>query len=258
MRLTLVQTDLLWEAPAENRARLERILAPVAGQTDLIVLPEMFTTGFSMNAQALAEPMDGPTVRWLKLQADRLGAAIGGSFICREEGHFYNRFALALPDGRIAHYDKRHLFGLAQEDQTYTAGRHRLIATWQGWRICPLICYDLRFPVWSCQSAEEPYDLLLYVANWPAQRAAHWRTLLPARAVENQCYVAGVNIVGADGKGLEYCGDSGIWDFSGRALCTMAHQPGMFTATLSIEALKTFRQQLPFLRDADTFVLEDF
>lgn len=257
MRLTIVQTDLVWETPTDNRLRFERILVPLSGQTDLVVLPEMFTTGFSMNADALAEAPDGPTVHWLQEQAARLNAAVVGSFICRDAGHFYNRLATALPDGTLRHYDKRHLFGLGKEDQTYTAGQQRLIFEWKGWRICPLICYDLRFPVWSRQPVDTPpYDLLLYVANWPARRAHHWRTLLPARAVENQCYVAAVNIVGTDGNGLEYQGDSGIWDFGGQALCLLTHQKGLFTAELSQEALRQYRQQLPFLQDADRFFLE--
>jgi len=255
MRLTLVQTDLVWESPGENRARAEALLAPLAGQTDLVLLPEMFTTGFSMNAAALAEGMNGPTVRWLLRQASELHAAVVGSFICVEEGRFYNRLVVAFPEGSLQHYDKRHLFGLGKEDQTYTGGQHRLLVEWRGWRICPLICYDLRFPVWSRQPLNEPYDLLLYIANWPARRAHHWRALLPARAIENQCYVAAVNIVGADGNGIEYQGDSGVWDFSGQSLCLLTHQRGVFTAELSLGSLHAFRQQLPFLRDADAFAL---
>ncbi len=257
MRLTLVQTDLVWEAPAANRSRLEQVLAPWAGQTDLVALPEMFTTGFSMNAAALAEPMDGPTVEWLRQQAARLDAAVAGSFICEERGLFFNRLAVALPDGAVHHYDKRHLFGLGKEDQTYRPGRQRLIFEWRGWRICPLICYDLRFPVWSRQPLNMPYDLLLYVANWPARRAHHWRALLPARAIENQCYVAAVNITGTDGNGLEYQGDSGAWDFSGQCLYLLTQQKGAFTVVLSLEAMRAFRQQLPFLGDADAFTLLD-
>lgn len=258
MRLTIVQTDLIWEAPDDNRVRLGHLLAPLTGQTDLVVLPEMFTTGFSMNAPALAEPMDGLTVRWLQQQAAQLNAAVVGSFICREKERFYNRLIAALPDGVLHGYDKRHLFGLGREDQTYTAGKQRLIFEWKGWRICPLICYDLRFPVWSRQPSDAPpYDLLLYVANWPARRAQHWRALLPARAVENQCYAAAVNIVGTDGNGLEYQGDSGVWDFGGQAFCLLTYQKGVFTVELCREALRQYRQQLPFLQDADRFFLEE-
>ncbi|MBK8921868.1 MAG: amidohydrolase [Saprospirales bacterium] len=257
MRITILQTQLHWEAPAANRAGLAEILAPLAGTTDLAVLPEMFSTGFSMQAAALAEPMEGPTGQWLRNQARLLGAAITGSFICREEGRYFNRLLFARPDGSIDCYDKRHLFSLANEHETYTAGQKSLVLGWLGWRICPLICYDLRFPVWSRQTPAAPYDLLLYVANWPARRGHHWRSLLPARAIENQSYVAAVNIVGTDGNGLEYAGDSGIWDYSGQAVCHIgAGMPGIFTAELSLDALRQYRAQLPFLGDSDAFQLE--
>lgn len=256
MRLTVIQPALHWENPAANRAMFAEKLAPLAGQTDLVVLPEMFTTGFSMNAAALAEPMDGPTVHWLREQAVQTGAAITGSFICRENGRFYNRLIFMRPDGGYTLYDKRHLFGLAKEHETYTPGNSRCLVEWQGWNICPLICYDLRFPVWSRnRSGKEVYDLLLYVANWPDRRAHHWRALLPARAIENQCYLAAVNIVGRDGNGHEYTGDSGIIDFSGRQICQISTHEGAFTAKLSLEELRQFRRQLPFLDDADKFQL---
>jgi len=253
MRLTIVQTTLHWENPDANRTMLAGTLAPLAGQTDLIVLPEMFTTGFSMNAAVLAEEMDGSTVRWLREQAAKLGAAIAGSFICRDGERYHNRLVFMRPDGGFQHYDKRHLFGLAGEHKTYSPGSERLLVDWMGWRICPLICYDLRFPVWSRQRKAEPYDLLLYVANWPSRRGHHWRSLLPARAIENQCYVAGVNIVGADGNGYEYQGDSGVWDFSGHSLCQISGQAGVCTVALNRDGLHEYRAQLPFLDDADGF-----
>ncbi|MCK6690769.1 MAG: amidohydrolase [Thermoanaerobaculia bacterium] len=258
MRLTIVQTALHWEDPVANRALFSEKLAPLAGHTDLIILPEMFTTGFSMNAALLAEPMDGPTVQWLREQSARTGAAITGSFICQEAGHFYNRLVFMRPGGQMDIYDKRHLFGLAKEHETYMAGNTRRIVNWQGWKICLLVCYDLRFPVWSRnRPADEAgnYDLLLYVANWPDRRGHHWRTLLPARAIENQCYVAAVNIVGKDGNGYEYSGDSALVDFSGRKICQISGQEGVLTAKLSLEELQQFRRQLPFLEDADTFQL---
>ncbi|MEQ1746518.1 MAG: amidohydrolase [Saprospiraceae bacterium] len=256
MRLTIVQTALLWENPAANRAALAQTLAPLAGHTDLVVLPEMFTTGFSMNAAALAEDMDGATVQWLREQARRLGSAVTGSFICRDGVHYRNRLVFMRPDGQFHHYDKRHLFGLAGENDVYSAGTQRPIVEWTGWRICPLVCYDLRFPVWSRQNSAQPYDLLLYVANWPARRGHHWRSLLPARAIENQCCVAAVNIVGTDGNGHEYQGDSGVWDHSGQPLCQISGQAaGTFTATLRLDDLQTYRRQLPFLSDADAFSL---
>ncbi len=259
MRLTILQSALHWENAGANRAMFAEKLAPLAGQTDLVILPEMFTTGFSMNAAALAEPMDGPTVQWLQEQAVRTGAAITGSFICREKDRYYNRLVFMRPDGRLDIYDKRHLFGLAKEHETYTPGATRCIVEWLGWKICPLVCYDLRFPVWSRNQVVTPesggYDLLIYVANWPERRSHHWRALLPARAIENQCYVAAVNIVDTDGNGYDYRGDSGIVDFSGQKICQISGREGQFTTELSLEDLHQFRRQLPFLEDADAFQL---
>ncbi len=258
MRVTVIQSNLHWENPGANRAIFAEKLAPLAGHTDLVILPEMFTTGFSMNASMLAEPMDGPTVQWLREQAARTAAAVTGSFICREAGNFYNRLVFMRPDGQLDIYNKRHLFGLAKEHETYTPGNARRIVEWQGWKICLLVCYDLRFPVWSRNLAAGEtgrYDLLLYVANWPERRGHHWRALLPARAIENQCYIAAVNIVGKDGNGHEYSGDSAIIDFSGRKICQISGQEGLFTAKLSLEELQQFRRQLPFLEDADSFQL---
>lgn len=255
MRITLVQSALCWEQPGANLTHFAARLAGLAGQTDLVVLPEMFTTGFSMNAPALAEPMDGPTVSWLQQQAVLLGAAVAGSFICQESGQYFNRLVYACPDGSIQTYDKRHLFGLAGEADHYAPGRKRVVLEWQGWRICPLVCYDLRFPIWSRNDKNAPFDLLLYIANWPSRRSHHWRSLLTARAIENQCFVAGVNIVGTDGAGLEYSGDSTIIDFAGLSICQISGQEGLFTANLSLTDLQAYRQQLPFLRDADAFAL---
>ncbi len=281
MRLTILQTSLAWENPAANREMFFQKLVPLRGTTDLVLLPEMFTTGFSMNAAALAEPMDGPTLQWLARTAETLDAALAGSFICRENGHFYNRLVFMRPDGRFETYDKRHLFTLAGEHDHFTPGNQQLVVEWQGWRIRPLVCYDLRFPVWSRNMAssvaplpaspEKPratpplpvgegpgggsYDLLLYVANWPSRRAHHWRSLLTARAIENQAYTAGVNIVGADGSGLEYVGDSAVIDFSGQSLAQISGQEGFHTAKLSLDDLRLYRRQLPFLNDADVFQL---
>lgn len=255
MRLTIVQTALHWESPAANRAMLAEKLAPLAGRTDLIMLPEMFTTGFSMNAAALAEPMDGPTVAWLREQAAALGAAVTGSFICAESGRFYNRLLFVRPDGDLATYDKQHLFSLAAEDKTFSSGSDHTLVEWLGWRICPLICYDLRFPVWCRNGKYAPYDLLIFVANWPTRRAHHWQTLLTARAIENQAFVAGVNIFGQDGNGLEYAGDSAVIDFGGQVLGRISGTEGVFTAELSLDNLHEYRRQLPFLSDADDFHL---
>lgn len=261
MRVSIVQSPLAWENPAANRQMFAEKLSPLKGQTDLVVLPEMFTTGFSMFAEKLAEPMDGPTMSWLQRLANDLDAAISGSFICTEDGNFYNRLFFVRPAGQIECYDKKHLFSLAGENEHFTAGKKRLIVDWRGWRICPLICYDLRFPAWSRNTPgtfltglTPYYDLLIYVANWPISRAHHWRTLLSARAIENQSYVVGVNIVGSDGNGLEYSGDSMVVDYSGQPLTKIPDgRETIETVTLSIENMHSFRQQLPFLSDADTF-----
>lgn len=262
MRLSILQTSLTWENPEANRAMFFQKLAPLRGRTDLVVLPEMFTTGFSMNAAALAEPMDGPTMAWLKTTAAEIGAAIAGSFICADSGKFFNRLVFMRPDGHFDFYDKKHLFSLAGEQEHFSPGKKRIILEWLGWRICPMICYDLRFPAWSRNNPgsfsgglEPLYDLLLYVANWPARRAHHWRSLLTARAIENQSFVAGVNIVGTDGNGLEYTGDSAVIDFSGQTIFQVSGQEDVFTAELSLEDLRLYRRQLPFLQDADAFQL---
>lgn len=247
MRLTIVQTQLHWEQPEANRRMFADKLAPLAGQTDLVVLPEMFSTGFSMNSAALAEPMDGPTVEWMRETAGRLGAALTGSFICRDNDRYYNRLVWMFPDGRVETYDKLNLFGLAGEDQHFSAGDRPLLVEWLGWRICPRICYDLRFPECSRNHLPEPYDLLMYVANWPARRNSHWKSLLLARAIENQAYTVGVNIVGTDGAGLEYTGDSSLIDFYGNVLCQLSGQEGIFTGRLEREPLDRYRAQLPFL-----------
>ncbi|MBK7939051.1 MAG: amidohydrolase [Lewinellaceae bacterium] len=263
MRLTIVQSALAWESAGANRAMFAQKLAPLRGQTDLVVLPEMFTTGFSMNASALAEPSDGPTTRWLHEQAATLGAAVTGSFICAENGRYFNRLVFMRPDGGFEYYDKRHLFALAGEHEQYSAGNKQLVVDWQGWRIRPLVCYDLRFPVWSRNrnipgAGETPrptYDLLLYVANWPARRSHHWRALLMARAIENQSFVAGVNIVGKDGNDFEYGGDSAVIDFSGQQIVGISGKEGLFTTELSLEDMEQYRRQLPFLTDGDIFQL---
>ena len=272
MRISIVQTSLHWENPEANRLMLAEKIAPLKGLSDLVVLPEMFTTGFSMNAEVLAESMDGATIHWMRDIATDLNAAVTGSFICKSEGKYFNRLVFMQPDGQMEFYDKKNLFTLASEPEYFVSGKKRLTVAWRGWRICPLICYDLRFPVWSrnsptpslpltaersmhpanAENENEGYDLLIYVANWPNKRAHHWNTLLTARAIENQCYVAGVNIAGTDGNGYEYSGDSSIIDFSGQQF---AHIPDgkeqIATVELSLENLWTYRQQLPFLADAD-------
>jgi omega-amidase len=255
MNVSILQSALCWENKNANLEALADKIAPMAGKTDLIVLPEMFTTGFTMNT-SLAEDMQGPTVQWMRAQAKATDAAVTGSFICSDHGAYYNRLVWATPDGQIQHYDKRHLFGLAAETQHFSAGRARLIVSWKGWRICPLICYDLRFPAWSRNQSEGGFDLLLYVANWPRRRAHHWKSLLTARAIENQCFTVGVNIFGTDGNGLEYSGDSAIIDFSGHLITQISEREGIQSAELSLEDLHTYRKQLPFLQDRDFFELK--
>lgn len=253
MRLTIVQTALSWENADANRLMFSKKLAALRDSSDLIVLPEMFTTGFSMEVARLAEPMDGPTLGWMLETAAVLNAAITGSFICIENGQYYNRLVFVFPNGKYEYYDKKHLFGLGGEQESFSTGNKKLVLEWKGFRIQPLICYDLRFPVWSRNDPNQPYDLLLYIANWPIRRALHWRSLLPARAVENQSYVAGINIVGTDGNDLEYSGDSCLYDFSGQQIFQISGKEGVFTAEISIEALQQYRRQLPFLADADAF-----
>jgi omega-amidase len=256
LRVTMIQTQLAWHAPATNRRTLARHFRGLVGHTDLIVLPEMFTTGFTMDAAGLAETMEGETVGWLREEAASVGCAITGSLIVREGSYrHYNRLLFVTPDGQVRHYDKRHLFRMANEQSHYAAGKHRLIVSWKGWRICPLICYDLRFPVWSRNRGD--YDVLLYVANWPAKRRVAWSALLRARAIENLCYVVGVNRIGKDGNGATYGGDSAAVDFQGLALGG-DHGGGDFveTVVLDREALQKYREKFPAHLDADDFELE--
>lgn len=254
LNLSLVQTDIIWQMPKENLQRYEDMLAPLKGKTDLIVLPEMFTTGFSMESRAMAESMNGISVVWMQQQASALGAATCGSLIIKEKGSYVNRFIFAHPDGRIDTYDKRHLFAMAGEHEFYEPGSERVIIEYLGWRICPQICYDLRFPVWSRNDLG--YDLLVYVANWPDQRAYDWRTLLKARAIENQCYVAAVNRVGSDANGHHYRGDSCVIDPGWRhTLAELSHAECIFTQIISASHLKAVRNKLPFLKDRDIFTI---
>jgi omega-amidase len=256
LRVTLVQQSLKWEAPEANLASFEELLAPLEGTTDLVVLPEMFTTGFSMNAEALAEPADGRSASWLGSMARRLGAAVTGSLITSDSGQRYNRLHWATPDGKIVHYDKRHLFRLSGEHERYTPGRAARIVEWRGFRVCPLVCYDLRFPVFSRRTASLDYDVLVYVANWPKPRVDAWSTLLKARAMENQAYVVGVNRIGDDGNGMPHTGQSAAVDFLGRPLVEAGSEPGVLTTELDLRLLREFRERFPAHLDADRFTLE--
>ena len=251
LRVTLVQTELAWQDPAANRRGLAGHFRGLAGHTDLVVLPEMFSTGFSMEAEQLAEDMGGPTIGWLREEAASLGCVITGSLIVRDAGRCFNRLVWARPDGSLEYYDKRHLFRLANEQQHYAAGTRRLVAAVKGWRVCPLICYDLRFPVWSRSRGD--YDLLLYVANWPQRRAHAWATLLKARAIENLCYVVGVNRVGRDGNGTSYAGDSVALDFLGQPLSSEGGGDRVETVVLDLESLQSYRNSFPAQLDADPY-----
>ena len=250
LTVTLVQAELAWEDPEANRRALAETIAAMDAPADLIVLPEMFTTGFSMNAAPLAETMDGPTVAWVQETARTSGADVTGSFIAKENGRFFNRLVWARPDGTLFTYDKRHLFRMLGEEKIYSAGDRLLTVEINGWRIRPFICYDLRFPAWS-RNLDNAYDLAVYIANWPARRAGHWQALLAGRAIENQCYVVGVNRVGVDGNGLSYSGDSSVIDPAGEILFSQSSIPAIHTQTLSKEILDTWRRDFPAWRDAD-------
>ena len=264
MHITLLQTDLHWQNPVANRAILEERIFGLPNSTDLIVLPEMFTTGFTMNAHAIAEPMKMTSFRWMQQMAAQTGAVVTGSYVVQEGGAFFNRLFWVEPNGSFDTYDKRHLFRMAGEDQTYTAGSQRIVKEWKGWRICPLICYDLRFPVWSRNRiiADSPlqldYDLLIYVANWPAVRRNPWNTLLQARAIENLSYVVGVNRVGADGNGVPHSGDSAIIDFKGEVLFRETDKEITHQQTLLLDELRAFRTKFPAYLDADEFSITTF
>lgn len=253
LRVTMVQSDLAWEDPTTNRRRLAARFRGLAGHTDLIVLPEMFSTGFSMDAVRLAEGMEGPTVGWLREQAAALGCVVTGSLIVRDGDRYFNRLVWARPDGSLEHYDKRHLFRMAREHDHYSAGLGRLTVELKGWQVCPMVCYDLRFPVWSRNRGD--YDLLIYTANWPARRAHAWSTLLRARAIENLCYVVGVNRVGSDGNGSTYAGDSVALDFAGQPVSSEGGGERADTAVLDRESLVAFRAAFPAHLDADEFEL---
>ncbi len=255
LRVSIVQADLAWHDPAANRRQFSHRISELSGTTDLVVLPEMFTTGFSMDAPALAEGVDGPSIDWLREQANRIGSAICGSLIVETDEGYVNRFVFAHPDGQLQSYDKRHLFRLASEHEHYVAGNERLVIDYQSFRLCPQVCYDLRFPVWSRNRGD--YDVLLYVANWPSPRHFAWETLVRARAIENLSFVAAVNRSGQDGNGHSYSGGSAIVDYLGATLADLGDQQGVATATLSLDDLKRFRERFAFHVDADEFELRD-
>ncbi len=271
LTVTTIQADLRWEDKPANLRRLEEQIDGIGTPTELVILPEMFPTGFSMRPEVFAERMDGPTLGWMRSVAARKKIILTGSLIIEEDGSYFNRLIWMLPTGQYGCYDKRHRFAYAGEDAHYTAGQKRLVASVKGWKVLLLVCYDLRFPVWSRQQPPVPappappetsaqadleYDLIVYIANWPERRSQAWKTLLQARAIENQSYVVGVNRVGVDGNKIAHSGDSMIIDPLGEILYHAAPTEEVFTRTLEKEHLATIRQRFPFWRDSDHFYIE--
>lgn len=262
LRITLLQADLYWEEIDANLSAFEEKIWQIGQDTDVIVLPEMFTTGFTMNAAGLAEHMNMRTFKWMRQMADHTGALILGSYIAKVHDRFYNRMLWMEPGGNYKTYDKRHLFRMANEHKTFSAGESLLVAEWKGWRICPLICYDLRFPVWSRNTYDAlakrlNYDLLIYVANWPTARVEAWSALLKARAIENLSYVVGVNRVGVDGNSIEYNGNSAIISPKGEVIFTSEGIETIKTLELNANSLQAFRDKFPAYYDADEFSIEN-
>ncbi len=256
LTITTIQSNLFWEDIEKNLNMFSEKISVINEKTDLIILPEMFTTGFSMSTEKFAEKMDGRTVSWMKEKAKEKNCVVTGSFICTENDKYYNRLVWAKPSGTYSTYDKRHLFSMAEENKYYTAGDKKIMEKINGWKICPLICYDLRFPVWSRNTNKHKYDLLIYVANWPERRSHPWKTLLLARAIENQSYVVGLNRVGNDGNEIYHSGDSAVINAKGEIISsTQPNEEKTETITLSYSELQEFRKQFPVLDDADEFHL---
>jgi predicted amidohydrolase len=264
LTFTLIQTKLHWEDKPANLAMLHNKITGIQEKTEVVVLPEMFSTGFSMQPQLFAETMDGDTVQWMKKTAAEKKIILTGSLIIEEEKKYYNRLIWMQPNGEYGYYDKRHLFAYGREDAHYNAGSKRLITSVKGWKLNVQVCYDLRFPVWARQQppalrGEEgtgcEYDVLLYVANWPERRIHAWRTLLQARAIENQCYAVGVNRVGSDGNNIYHSGNSMVVNPLGEILYDKQHDEDIFTITLQKEQLDEVRNKFPFWKDADKFIL---
>jgi len=255
MKIAFAQTDIEWENKQANFSTYESMISKLEGETDVLVLPEMFNTGFSMNSWKLAEDMKGETMRWMAEMAEKGGLALMGSFIAGEKGRYFNRLVFMKPDGNYTSYDKGHLFRMEKENMFYTKGDKRIIDSYKNWNFSLQICYDLRFPVWS-RNVNNAYDIIVYVANWPAPRRNVWNTLLKARAIENQCFVLGVNRIGTDGNGIDYCGDSALIDPKGNiAAMAQADKQEVLSCEISIDELKEFRKKFPVWLDADPFKL---
>jgi omega-amidase len=261
LKISLIQSDLHWEDVEANLAMFEEKIWQIGNSTDVIILPEMFTTGFTMAASKHAEHMNMRTFKWMKQMADQTGALILGSYIVTVHERYYNRLLWMEPGGNFKTYDKRHLFRMSNEHKTYSPGESLLISTWKGWRICPMVCYDLRFPVWSrnkwdINTKKLSYDVMVYVANWPTTRIDQWDTLLKARAIENLSYVAGVNRIGQDENGVEYNGHSSIISPKGELIYTNEGMETTRTLELSANSLQAFRDRFPAFMDADEFTIE--
>ncbi|MDT8400914.1 MAG: amidohydrolase [Bacteroidales bacterium] len=255
MRISFLQSDIVWEDKEANFRKYESWLKSLAGQTDVVVLPEMFNTGFSMNSENLAENMEGRTAKWMREITSGAGFGLMGSFIVIENGRYYNRLVFMKPDGSYSTYDKGHLFRMEKENVFFTKGQHAVIDSYMDWNFSLQVCYDLRFPVWS-RNLNNAYDILIYVANWPASRRKVWNTLLKARAIENQCFVLGVNRIGRDGNGISYCGDSVLIDPRGNTVVkARLNTAEIITSGISLDDLKNFRNKFPVWLDADSFEL---
>ena len=248
--VTLIQTELFWEDIPANLAAFDEKIDGIGDETDLIILPEMFTTGFSMKAAEMAERMDGSAVNWIRGKSEAKQSDIMGSVIIEENGKYYNRVLWAKPDGSLLTYDKKHLFRMIGEHKVFTAGEKHLTVELKGWKFRPFICYDMRFPIWT-RNIDNQYDVAVYIANWPEKRSSHWKLLMPARAVENQCYVIGVNRVGEDGNGFPHSGDSSVIDPMGNVLFHQAYTPCIHTERLTRERVETYRKTFAAWMDAD-------
>ncbi len=258
LRIALVQTDLVWEDKVANLANLEEKLWSIDQEVDLIILPEMFPTGFSMNAEKLAEPMNFHVTKWMKQISAQMNFVLTGSLIIKEGDDFFNRMLWVNSEGSVEFYDKRHLFRMAKEDETFSAGEEKKLFELKGWKVLPQVCYDLRFPVFSrneWNGGEAEYDLSIYIASWPAARTSAWETLLPARAIENLSYSIGVNRVGIDGNGIAYKGQSAAYDFKGMALEKLDSEEAISIVELDAGELKNYRMKFPAWQDADQFAV---
>lgn len=254
MKIAIFQTKLVWESPKKNRTLIQEYIDSCDDSYELLILPEMFTSGFTMNPENVAEPMNGETIQWMQFNAKNKNSAITGSLVIVENGNYFNRLIFVFPNGEIEYYDKRHLFTLAGEEKVYEKGAEKLIVEYKGWRICPLVCYDLRFPVFSRNV--ENYDLLIYVANWPKPRINAWNSLLKARAIENLSYVIGVNRIGLDANDMEYNGSSQVNDYLGNEIINCKDEQGIFIIEINKEEMQETRNKLNFLNDKDVFKIE--